>query len=337
MTLSSNAFVANHEGYRQYYFSLPREDIAPFVAAWDEVGALAVSVEEAQAFFSQAHMGIHPLPAAVSKAIFAEPDGQGNSPEPLTNESLWECSIVSVLLDDRAPIEGYYLQVLARGVADRAQFLGNETLTAQDWLLQARSSFQPVILKKIAVLAHWHAPLADRLMIHIDPGQAFGSGAHPTTYMMLDWIESHSLQGLSVCDYGCGSGILAIAMSLLGAQSYATDIDPIALQVAQDNAHKHGLTPEQCCVLPPSLAYERIIRAPVNKLFANILLSPLLALAPTFHALIAPQGNLLMSGILADQVDALKQTYAPHQGWRGFEVIQQIDDWVLVSVVRENI
>lgn len=148
----------------------------------------------------------------------------------------------------------------------------------------------------------------ETVCLTLDPGLAFGTGTHPTTALCLEWLAENNLTGQTVIDYGCGSGILAIAALLLGAETaFAIDIDPQALTATMDNAKKNNVQHRINCCVPEQLAP---IEADV--LLANILAQPLIELAPKITELLKPGGHLVLSGILRDQADKVIAAYAPH-------------------------
>jgi ribosomal protein L11 methyltransferase len=186
-----------------------------------------------------------------------------------------------------------------------------------------QSQFTPVaITDDFWIVPTWHEPPAQaRQVIRLDPGLAFGTGTHPTTRMCLRWIASHAMQGQRVLDYGCGSGILAIAAALFGATSVdAVDIDPAAVEAAQANAAANGA---RITTGLPDLATGRY-----RTVLANILATPLKVLAPLLCAHVAPGGSLVLAGILERQADELKAAYAPHAA---LEVSDSDEGWVLMT------
>jgi len=148
---------------------------------------------------------------------------------------------------------------------------------------------------------------AEAVIVALDPGLAFGTGTHPTTALCLEHLDAHPPVGRSVLDFGCGSGVLAIAALKLGARSaHGVDLDPQALQASADNAARNGVAAQLSLSLPedaPSAArYDTVL--------ANILSGPLVALAPALSAAVAPGGELVLSGILAPQVEEVVAAYA---------------------------
>ncbi len=151
-------------------------------------------------------------------------------------------------------------------------------------------------------------PAADAVILELDPGLAFGTGHHPTTALCLRWLDAANLRGRTLVDYGCGSGILALAALRLGAaRAIAVDHDPQALEATAANAAKNGLADRIQVCPPASLPVET-----ADLVVANILAAPLIELAPTFAALVRPEGQLVLSGILADQARTVADAYRGH-------------------------
>ncbi len=149
---------------------------------------------------------------------------------------------------------------------------------------------------------------ADAVTVLIDPGLAFGTGTHATTALCLEWIAAHTCEDKTVVDYGCGSGILAIAALKLGAKfASGVDIDRRALQISADNARRNGVSERYRALMPQALPGE----VSADIVFANILARPLIELAPDLRQLVSPGGVLLLTGLLADQVEAVYPHYSP--------------------------
>lgn len=202
-----------------------------------------------------------------------------------------------------------------------------ETIAAQDWLAMSRASWSPQDFGHGVWLGPgWcEPPAAAKLYLRIDPGQAFGTGRHPTTRLCLKWLIDHAdALPTRVIDYGCGSGVLAIACARLGADRViATDIDPLSLTATVDNALDNGVPDRIVVVSPAELTHQ-----PAEWLLANILLRPLLALAPRLAALVLPGGRIVLSGILHNQVERCRAQYAP---WFEFEPPQIEEGWALLT------
>jgi ribosomal protein L11 methyltransferase len=167
------------------------------------------------------------------------------------------------------------------------------------------------------------------VIIELDPGLAFGTGTHPTTALCLEWLDSAALPGRCVVDYGCGSGVLAIAALKLGASAaLAIDIDPQALIATRENAARNNVA-ERLTVGGPGEA--RQARADI--LLANILAEPLLELAPAFAERVAAGGSIVLSGILQSQAEPVASRYAP---WFDMRPATVRDDWALLYGVRHS-
>ncbi|XLY88923.1 50S ribosomal protein L11 methyltransferase [Ectopseudomonas mendocina] len=184
-----------------------------------------------------------------------------------------------------------------------------ERIEDQDWERSWMDNFQPMRFgQRLWIVPSWHAaPEPDAVNLLLDPGLAFGTGTHPTTALCLEWLDGQELQGCNVLDFGCGSGILAIAALLLGApQAVGTDIDPQALEASRDNASRNGIDPARFPVyLPADLPQQ-----PADVVVANILAGPLVSLAPQITALVKGGGRLALSGILAEQAEEVRAAYA---------------------------
>ena len=184
-----------------------------------------------------------------------------------------------------------------------------ERIEDQDWERRWMDNFQPMRFgQRLWIVPSWHAaPEPDAVNLLLDPGLAFGTGTHPTTALCLEWLDGQTLDNCSVLDFGCGSGILAIAALLLGApQAVGTDIDPQALEASRDNASRNGIDPARFPVyLPADLPQQ-----PADVVVANILAGPLVSLAPQITALVKEGGRLALSGILAEQAEEVRAAYA---------------------------
>ena len=205
-----------------------------------------------------------------------------------------------------------------------------EQIEDQDWERSWMDNFQPMRFgQRLWIVPSWHeAPEPEAVNLLLDPGLAFGTGTHPTTSLCLQWLDGQALEGCTVLDFGCGSGILAIAALLLGAEhAVGTDIDPQALEASRDNAGRNGIAAERFPLyLPgdmPAGTYDVVV--------ANILAGPLVQLAPTISAHVRPGGRLALSGILAEQADEVRAAYSDL-----FELDPTAvqDGWVRISGVR---
>jgi ribosomal protein L11 methyltransferase len=204
-----------------------------------------------------------------------------------------------------------------------------EVLADQAWERVWLQDFRPMRFGRRLWVCPGGLPAgdADAIRIELDPGLAFGTGTHPTTALCLEWLDGQDLGGCSVVDYGCGSGILAVAAARLGAAHVlAVDIDPQALIATRDNAARNHVAGALSVTGDPSLAPRS-----ADVLLANILAGPLVELAPRFAAALVPGGRLALSGLLPEQADAVTAAYRP---WFHIETTTMRDGWVLLGASR---
>lgn len=205
-----------------------------------------------------------------------------------------------------------------------------EHIEDQDWERSWMDNFQPMRFgQRLWIVPSWHAaPQPEAVNLLLDPGLAFGTGTHPTTALCLEWLDGQDLNDCTVIDFGCGSGILAIAALLLGApQAIGTDIDPQALEASRDNAGRNGIDPARFPVYLPA----DMPQQPAEVVVANILAGPLVSLAPQITALVKAGGRLALSGILAEQAEEVRAAYAD-----AFDLDPTAikDGWVRISGVK---
>ena len=186
-----------------------------------------------------------------------------------------------------------------------------EILEDQPWETLWTEHYQPIQCgEKLWICPSWREPPnPDAVNLSLDPGLAFGSGTHATTFLCLQWLDAQVLAGKTVIDFGCGSGILAIAALLLGAkQVVATDNDPQALLATRENARRNDLSEAQLSVCLP----QDLNIGAADIVLANILAEPLITLAGELTALTAPSGLLCLSGMIASQTEAVMSAYSEH-------------------------
>ena len=205
-----------------------------------------------------------------------------------------------------------------------------EQLEDKDWVRAWMDDFKPMQFgrKLWVVPSTFEPPQPDAANILLDPGLAFGTGTHPTTSMCLEWLDANPPEGKDIIDFGCGSGILAIAAILLGANhAEAIDLDPQALIATRDNAEKNNVSSNIKTYLPDEFTAHT-----TPLLLANILASPLVELATYFARLTAPQGQIVLSGILAEQAETVLAAYKENFE---IEIWKQQGDWICLAGVRK--
>lgn len=234
--------------------------------------------------------------------------------EPLPGETpLWNKVIVTGIY---AQEEGEEIDVNALMTFITAQMpeapLRHEFLEDQEWERTWMDAYEPIqIGEKYWIVPEWmEAPEADAVNIKLDPGLAFGTGNHASTFLCLQWLGQTDVKDKIVIDYGCGSGILGVAALLLGAKKvYATDIDPQAVLATQQNAELNGVLGNLFVGLPDEFNEE--FKAQKADVFvANILAGPLMALAPEFATLVKSEGEFALAGILEEQVADVSSVYS---------------------------
>ena len=275
--------------------------------ALEETGALAVTLLDAE------------VDTPNERAIL-EP-GVGEMP-------LWGEIALSALFDVDADRSGL-VQVLTDLVPDiEPERIAFREVADQDWTRVWMDQFQPMRFGQRLWIYPWNIEPPgdddDAVVVRLDPGLAFGTGTHPTTALCLEWLDGADLVGRRVIDYGCGSGILAIAALKLGAAHVdGVDNDPQALQASADNAERNAVAERLSLALP-----EDFSGAPADVLVANILAGPLAELAPRFADCLKPGAPFVLSGILVGQQDELIERYGH---WFDDLTVATREDWVRIS------
>jgi ribosomal protein L11 methyltransferase len=226
---------------------------------------------------------------------------------------------------------------MLRGALNRAlacdigRHLQLERVEDQDWERSWLSRFRPMRFGRRLWIcpSGYRVDQADAVVVDLDPGLAFGSGTHPTTALCLQWLDGAELAGKTVIDFGCGSGILGIAALKLGAaRVIAVDHDPQAILASRDNAIRNRVDERFEVYLDSDFPAQ-----PVELVLANILANVLIELQPQIERLVAPGGELVLSGILADQASAVASAYATTLQ---VDPPQLFDDWVLLHAQRNE-
>lgn len=250
---------------------------------------------------------------------------------------LWPSVQIKALFDaaaDPAQIEATLRRELSCPLPD----LDFQELADRTWEREWLKDFHPMRFgKRLWICPDGQRPSSELLpvpgmepcFIDLDPGLAFGTGTHPTTALCLEWLDGADLHGKTVLDYGCGSGVLAIAALKLGAASAAAvDIDPQAVIATLDNAQRNGVADR----LTVSTVAQ-MNGTPADAVLANILAEPLEALAPVLAALVRPGGNIVLSGLLVHQAPRVAAQYAP---WFDIGPVSVRDDWARIDGVRRT-
>ena len=256
------------------------------------------------------------------------------------SEALLEAGAHSVVIDT-PPASHHTLTALLTADADPAAMLGRASkqsglgrvpaftvarIDDQDWVRRSQAQFEPVAVgKRLWIGPSWHEPPGDAAVVRIDPGLAFGTGSHPTTRLALQFLDQSIVGGERVLDYGCGSGILAIAAAKLGAaQVDAVDLDAQALEATAANACINH-------VAVRALAPEALAPAVYDLVVSNILFQPLIVLAPLLAARACRGGKIALAGILGSQARELTAAYA---GWFEIDTVALLQGWALLAGVR---
>ena len=201
----------------------------------------------------------------------------------------------------------------------------------REWTRVWEDQFHPLQMgKRLWICPSWTPPPdPDAINVFLDPGLAFGTGTHPTTAMCLRALDADLPPGQRVVDYGCGSGILGIAATRLGATAVlGVDNDPQAITASRDNARRNEVPEAAFPVVLPQDDLLASWQVSANWVVANILAGPLVALAPALTALMAPRGRLLLAGLLVDQAEAVVEAYAPAVA---LSIVDQQEEWVLLA------
>jgi ribosomal protein L11 methyltransferase len=302
--------TADADGSRSFIalrFDVEAADGDAWSDALLEVGALSVDATDPRAG------------TADEAAVFDEP---GADPQ------WWPVSRLTALFGAGADPEAA-VTCAAASLARAPPAYETFAVADRDWIFATQAQFKPIRIDDgLWIVPSWCAPpRAEALNIAIDPGLAFGTGAHPTTRLCLAWLRDCVQPGRSLLDYGCGSGILAIAAAKLGAHPViGADIDPQAVRASADNARANDV---DAAFVPvdalPGASFDIVV--------ANILANPLRLLAPALAARTAALGRIALAGILSAQASDVSAAYAP---WFEIDVWRSEDDWVLLAGRRRR-
>ena len=264
-----------------------------------EVGALSTAIEDAYAGTDK------------EQPIFDEPN------EP--SAEIWEQSLIIAMFDADTDVDAA-MALLPENMRPVKEAYTVTSVADQDWVKLTQSQFDPIhVSDRLWITPTWHeAPTDGSINIELDPGLAFGTGSHPTTFLCLRWLDAHMPQGAAVLDYGCGSGILAITAAKLGAgKVVGVDIDKQAIRASHDNATQNQVNIE---VYLPDAQPE----GQFDVVVANILANPLRMLGQMLAGRVKTDGQIVLSGILAEQVDEIAALY---QQWFDMKPATIQDGW----------
>jgi ribosomal protein L11 methyltransferase len=272
------------------------------------------------------------MDAGALSVSFLDAGDQALFEPPLGTTPVWAQTRVVGLFEEGSDLAAVRSALGRRFGAERLRDWSEEKLADQAWERAWLEHFRPLRFGGRL----WICPTGftveepEAVVMLLDPGLAFGTGTHPTTALCLEWLDAADLHGASVVDYGCGSGILGIAAALLGASRvHAVDIDPQALAATAENAGKNRIGDRIEVSLPEDLAdFESDV------VMANILANPLMELAGELRSRLRPGGRIVLSGILAEQADAVACVYAR----KGFELEPAVlsEGWVRLAGVRRT-
>ena len=294
-------------GWQSVSFLTDASHAEPICDALLEAGALSASIEDADAGTPD------------EQPLFGEP---GSVPS-----SGWTHSRIVALLEPDADIDALLAEAVAAIGLNEIPAYGVEAVEEQNWVQLTQSQFDPIrVSERLWIVPSWHeTPDPAAVNLILDPGMAFGTGSHPTTRLCLEWLERNVSEGCSVLDYGCGSGILAIAAARLGAARVAgVDIDPQAVEAARSNAERNGVVALFADSAQP-------VAGEYDVVVANILSNPLRVLAPAICAHVRSGGLLALSGILREQAEEIMAIYAQ---WLPMQVADMREDWVCLAGVK---
>ncbi|ANF81639.1 ribosomal protein L11 methyltransferase [Acinetobacter sp. NCu2D-2] len=258
--------------------------------------------------------------------------------EPLPGETpLWNKVIVTGIYaqEDGEEIDVNALETFIRAQMPEAP-LRYEFIEDQEWERTWMDAYESIkISEKFWIVPEWmQAPEADAVNIKLDPGLAFGTGDHASTFLCLQWLGKTDVKDKIVIDYGCGSGILAVAALLLGAKkAYATDIDPQAVLATKQNAELNGVADRLFVGLPEEFN-EALGDTKAEVFVANILAGPLMMLAPEFATLVKPEAEFALAGVIEEQVDDVSGIYSNY--FDILEVEKRDEYWCRISGKRHK-
>lgn len=281
-----------------------------------EQGALSVDIHDAAA------------DTQGEQLLFGEPG------EP--SGEIWQNAEISALFNKDADVDEIIRNITRSAQLDSQPNYRLENVEEQDWVRLTQSQFDPIqISPRLWIVPTWHqSPDPAAINLILDPGLAFGTGSHPTTQLCLRWLDQNLQQGDRLIDYGCGSGILAIAALKLGAGHVTgIDIDLQALKASQENALHNHCDPARFTFATMHKAANKDLKPneQMDIVVANILANPLIVLAPILSQAIRKEGHIVLSGILQEQKEEVKNVY---QQWFDMHIANEQESWVLLTGIK---
>ena len=282
----------------QLRFQIPGDRLEQVESRLEALGALSVTLRDAR-----------------DEPLFEPPPG---------SLPMWGQVKVDALFPEDADA-GSIREALTATLGQAPQGWSVERLEDQAWERSWMDQFEPMRFgERLWIVPSWHEPPEpEAVNLLLDPGLAFGTGTHPTTALCLEWLDSHPPAGREVLDFGCGSGVLALAALKLGAaQVTGVDIDEQALVASRENVARNGIDSEKLALylpeqFPATTEFDLVI--------ANILAGPLVELAPKLVSHLRPGGDIILSGILQEQSEAVQEAYRPSIE---FVDVRQREEWV---------
>ena len=281
-----------------------------------ELGALSVDIHDAAADTER------------EQPLFGEP---GEPPE-----KIWSAAEITALFDAGADVSAVAQAAAQAAELDILPIYHLVEVPEQDWVRLSQAQFTPIqISSRLWIVPSWHEiPDPAAVSLILDPGLAFGTGSHATTQLCLAWLDENLRGGEDVLDYGCGSGILAIAALKLGAgHAVGIDVDPQAIVASRDNALRNQLDQMKAEFYTPDFApqVDSVNAAWADVVVANILANPLIMLAPLLMSVTRRGGRIALSGILRDQAEEVEDVY---RQWFEMRIAGEREGWVLLTGVR---
>ena len=282
-----------------------------------ELGALSADIHDAAAGTER------------EQPLFGEP---GELPE-----KIWPAAEITALFDADADVSAVVQAAAQAAELGSLPIYRLAEVPEQDWVRLSQAQFTPIqISARLWIVPSWHQiPDPAAISLILDPGLAFGTGSHPTTQLCLAWLDENLRGGEDVLDYGCGSGILAIAALKLGAgHAVGIDIDPQAVVASRGNARRNQLDQMQAEFYTPQFAPQAALAAAAwaDVVVANILANPLIVLAPLLMSMTRKDGRIALSGILRDQAEEVERTY---RQWFEMRIAGEREGWVLLTGTRK--